>query len=340
MIPSEKSAAVARGLREAFGVPTFEEIREIDKGHTLALVYRIVVKGTPYLLRIISDRQMRMISPTRQFTCMQIAAEGGIAPRVLYTSVEDGISITDFVSEVPFPSVEALVRMPSVLRALHALPPFPKGTDAFDTSAIFLLHKGPALDGFFQAFQAKNILSKEEGEQLVAWHAQLSAAYPYNDAEMVSSHNDLFKPDNILFDGTRVWLVDWEAAFLNDRYADLAVVANQLVTNDDEEKLFLERYFGKPADEYQLARFFLMQQLVHIFYAVGFLLLGHSGPLNLKEEAPEFTAFNRRFWAGEVNLVDKEMKTAFGRAHWEQLSKNMRYPERFTEALRIVAAGH
>lgn len=34
------------------------------------------------------------------------------------------------------------------------------------------------------------------------------------------------KPENILFDGVRSRLVDWEAASLNDRYTDLAVVAN------------------------------------------------------------------------------------------------------------------
>ena len=37
----------------------------------------------------------------------------------------------------------------------------------------------------------------------------MAAVYPHDDAEMVSSHNDLFKPDNMLFDGNRLWLVDW-----------------------------------------------------------------------------------------------------------------------------------
>jgi thiamine kinase-like enzyme len=62
---------------------------------------------------------------------------------------------------------------------------------------------------------------------------------------MVSSHNDL-KPENTLFDGDRVWLVDWEAAFLNDRYHDLATVENFVVTNDAEEEAHLRAYFGEP----------------------------------------------------------------------------------------------
>jgi thiamine kinase-like enzyme len=59
--------------------------------------------------------------------------------------------------------------------------------------------------------------------------------------------------------------VDWEAAFLNDRYSDLAVMANFVVTNDAEEELYLQTYFGEEAGEYRLARFYLMRQVVHMF---------------------------------------------------------------------------
>ncbi|MES1257801.1 MAG: phosphotransferase [Acidobacteriota bacterium] len=339
MIPQEKIAAVTRGLREAFGVTEFEDIRKMTKGQTSALVFRIVVRGHPYLLRIIM-RTHSIIGFTRQRTCMKAAAEAGLAPHVWYTSTEDQISITDFVEEVPFPAAEALVRIPSVLRSLHALPPFPEGVHYLDTSCMFLMHKGAALDGFIGKFQEANILSKEECEELFAWHAQVSSVYPHHDSDMVSSHNDLFKPDNILFDGHRVWLVDWEAAFRNDRYADLAVVANLVVANDAEEQLYLQEYFGQAPDPYQLARFFLMQQVVHMFYAMAFLFLGSSGePLDQSEKAPEFRAFQRRMWAGEVNLADKETKIVYGRVHWERLVRNMRQ-SRFSEALRIVSDRH
>jgi aminoglycoside phosphotransferase len=339
VIPQEKSAAVIRGLRGAFGVTAFEDIRQITKGQTTALVFRIVVQGRPYLLRIIM-RTNSILGPTRQFTCMKAAAEVGLAPHVWYTSTEDQISITDFVEEAPFPATEALVRMPRVLRALHALPPFPEGVHYLDTSCMFLMHKGAAVDGFIQKFQAANILSKKESEELLAWHAQVAAVYPRHDPDMVSSHNDFFKPDNIFFDGNRVWLVDWEAAFLNDRYADLAVVANLVVANDAEERVYLQEYFGQPPDEYQLARYFLMQQIAHMFYAMAFLLLGSSGkPVNQSAEAPEFKDFHRRMWAGEVNLADNDTKLVYGRVHWEQLLQNMRGP-RYNDALRIVADRH
>jgi thiamine kinase-like enzyme len=327
MIPQEKLAAVTRGLREAFDVTEFEDIRAITKGRTSALVFRIVVKGSPFLLRVITNTAS-MLGPERQFTCMKLAADAGLAPRIWYSSTEDQISITDFVEEIPFPASEALVRVPRLLRALHALPPFPAGVSHFDTTCMFLLNKTNA-DGFLPKIREANILPQAELEELFGLLAQVGSVYTRQEAEMVSSHNDLFKPDNILFDGSRVWLVDWEAAFLNDRYADLAVVANMLVTNDQEERLFLQEYFGRPPDDSQRARLFLMRQLARIFYSLVFLWQGSSG------EPERVADFQQKFWTGEANLVEKPIKTVFGRFNRERLLESVRSP-RFAEALRIV----
>ena len=177
----------------------------------------------------------------------------------------------------PFRAAEALVLMPAALRTLHALAPFPGVEDAYNTTCTFLLNKGTAVEDFIGKFQAAKVLSKGETEQLLGWHAQVVEAYPHDEENMVSSHNDLFKPDNTLFDGHRVWLVDWEAAFRNDRYVDLAVVSNLVVTNDAEEEIYLQEYFGQPADEYQRARYFVMQQIVHMFYAMVYLYFASFG---------------------------------------------------------------
>jgi hypothetical protein len=330
MIPQEKSEAVSRGLHESFGVTEFEDIRMI-KDLASSLVFRIVVQGSPFLLKI----STRAKDPARHYACMKSAADAGLAPRVWYTNIEDSISITDFVTAKPLAVSEALLRLPAVLRKLHNLPPFSRAP--FNTTCTFLLNKGPALDGYLQTFRAANILPKTESEEFFARHAELAAVYPHDDGEMVSSHNDLFKPDNILFDGQRVWLVDWEAAFLNDRYADLAVVANQVVTNDDEEMVYLQGYFGAAPDRGQLARFHLMQQMAHLFYSMAFLTLGSSGkPIDWSGTVPEFSDYQGRMWAGEVDLADKDVKIVYGRVHWERLLRNVRQA-RYNEALRIVS---
>ena len=324
MIPQEKSAAVHRGLHEAFGAKALEDIRKMTKGLSSDLIFRIIVRGSPYLLRIMTRIDERM-DPGRIFACMSAAAEAGLAPRVRYSNAEDGISITDFVEAVPFPATQALVQLPGTLQRLHALPPFPK---AFNYVT--------AHNGFIWRFRKAGLLPKGEIEEIFTRYEQVCAAYPRLDSDMVSCHSDL-KPENILFDGQRVWLVDWQAAFVNDRYFDLAVAANFVVTNNADEWTYLEQYFGRPPDEYQRARFFLMRQVVHMFAAAVFLLLGSAGkPISQTENLVSFKDFHRRIWGGEVNLADNDLKILYGMVHWEQLLQNMRRT-RFDEALGIVS---
>ena len=331
MIPPEQRAAVIRGLNETFGVTEFDDIRDLTERPGSNQAYRITMHGSAYLLRI----NTRAGDMKRHFICMQAAADARLAPCVRYANPGDRISITDFVEAVPLPAADALIRIPGALRTLHALPPFPGSP--FNTTCTFLLSQGPALDGFLQKFRASSILPESETKELLARYEQLAAVYSRLDQDLAPSHNDLFKPDNMLFDGNRLWLVDWEAAFQNDRYADLAVVANMLVSNESEERIYLQEYFGEPPDEYRKARFYLMRQLAHMFYAMAFLTLGSPGkPIDWSEPVPAYSDFQRRFWAREVGLADDQAKTFYGRVHWEQLSKNARQA-RFGEALRIVS---
>lgn len=326
MIPEAKQPAVARALNEAFGVEEFEDICRLTAGLTSALVFRIVLRRHPYILRVIT-RTDDMSDPTRQFACMKSGAERGIAPRVLYASIEERVSITDFVEARPLSAEETLVRLPGTLRTLHSLPPFPKAKagNYFDM-----------VDGFIGRL-AKS-LPESQTRELFELYSRVAHVYPRHDeSNWVSSHNDL-KPENILFDGDRVWLVDWEAAFLNDRYVDLAVVANFAVNSEADEQAYLQRYFGESAGEYRLARFFLMRQVAHIFYAMVFLSLAAAAgkAIDTSLDAPDFRGFHRRILAGEVSLADADAKLQYGLVHLKQIQQNMRTP-RFQDAMQIVS---
>src|SRR3984893_16916178 len=99
MIPPELSAAVTLGLNETLGVAEPEDITDLTERPASNRAFRIVVRGSAYLLRI----NTRPGDMARHFTCMQAAADAGLAPRVRYVSTEDRISITDFVEAVPLP---------------------------------------------------------------------------------------------------------------------------------------------------------------------------------------------------------------------------------------------
>src|SRR5215469_13411134 len=283
IVPEERQTAIDRALHETFSTTELDSFQRITIGNMTSRVFRIVVNGSTYILKII----LRKDDPTCHFNCMNVAAKAGLAPRVLYANIEDKVCITDFVNTIPLSADAALTRIPQTLRQLHALPLFPNRAPHLNTTFTFLLNEGPALDAFIERIQAASFLPDRAG--FVARLGELSAAFPREDSDIVSSHNDLFKPDNVLFDGRQIWLVDWEAAFRNDRYVDLAVVANMIVTTEAEESTFLQEYFGAPPNVYQRARLFLARQLAHMFYAAAFLMLGSIGkPIDWAEPIPAY----------------------------------------------------
>jgi hypothetical protein len=143
----------------------------------------------------------------------------------------------------------------------------------------------------------------------------------------------------MVFDGERLWLVDWEAAFLNDRYVDLAIAANFFV-RDDKEAAYLEAYFGTPPNPYQHARFYLMRQALHVFYAAFLLVIAARAGASIDSTATssEFHDFHRRLISGEVDLATPEAKVQYAFVHLDAAQRQIRTP-RFEEALALVGRG-
>lgn len=329
MIPDAKQSAVTNSLRNAFGVEEFEDIRLLTGGLSTALIFRIVVRGNPYLLRV-NMRTDAFGDLRGQVACMKNASEAGIAPRVVFANFEDRILITDFVDAKLFPD-DMASRMAFTIRRLHALPRFPKAKFAgnyFDT-----------MDGSIRRFEAAKLLPETIAEELFGRYAEVARMYPRNDSDLVSSHNDL-KPQNTLFDGERVWLVDWEAAFLNDRYFDLAVAANFFVKDESHEQEYLREYFGEPAGEYRSSRFYVTRQAVHMIYGAFLMMLAVSAGAAIDPDlnaAADFADFHRRLISGGVNVAVTGQKVEYAKVHLVQLLDNMR-TQRFQDAIAVVAA--
>ena len=156
---------------------------------------------------------------------------------------------------------------------------------------------------------------------------------------MVSCHNDL-KPENIIYDGERAWFVDWEAAFLNDRYMDLAVIGNFVVRSDQEEEDYLKVYFEEGVTEYHHARYFLMSQVLHMSYFTFLLLqvsLG-SKPIELNSAIPGFREFHDQMWVGKITLENNDARQLYALVHMQRLLHNLQ-TKRIEESCYVVSNG-
>lgn len=324
LLPEAKLNAVETALQIAFNTTQVDTVRLLTGGLSSALVYKIVVGGKPYVLRLVMEIN-QLTDPARQFVCMNTAATAGVAPLVHYASVADAVTITDFIEATPlsthFAAAEdRLLIVVKTIKTLHATPLFPKLVNFLD-----------GVDLFIDRFKALALLPENVTTEHLAYYAEIQKAYPRHDPDLVSSHNDL-NPNNMLFDGTKLWLIDWEAAFQNDRYVDLAIAARPFVTNEAQETFYLKAYFGETLDEYKRARFFLMQQVCHMYYAMIMLnFAATTKPANVAVDANMATLRLRDFHgligAGKVSLEGYEGKLAYGKVLLNEALYFMKTPQ-------------
>jgi thiamine kinase-like enzyme len=262
VIPADKRAAVDRALVAAFGSAVIDAAVPVAGGASGAHVYRVTAHDAEYLLRIEANVG-GLHDPVRQYACMRIASDAGVAPRVLYADAADAVAIMEFVHARTDEGDDArrarLASLARTIRLLHEAPLFPSFMNFFDAMSTILSY-----------LEANASLPPAILARLLAGYRTIAEVYPRSDAELVASHNDL-NPNNVLFEGERAWLIDWELAFANDRYNDIATLMTFFAKDARDVELILREYFGGAPSEYHRARADLMQQVNRMYYAVMML---------------------------------------------------------------------
>ena len=311
MIPDALRPIVERALQAAFGTTAIDDVAPVAGGMRSALACRVVVAGRPYFVRIGATT---LVDPAVELANTRAAAAAGLAPRVWYGNAADHILVADFVARAPLPRDFASI-VGAKLARVHALPQWPKTIHFLTTLELFLKR-----------------MQRSDADDVLARYVELAAVYP-RDADIVACHNDL-KPQNLIFDGERLWLVDWEAAFGNDRYADLAIVASFFEAHEDT---YLGAYFRAPPTDYQRARFYLARCATHLSY-VAFLTVLAARAGVTAQPTPDFRAFHDGLITGAIELADDACKLQYANAHLAAARAATSSP-RFAEALAVVRGG-
>lgn len=174
-----------------------------------------------YVVRIASDDPASLgIVRTRERAALAEATAAGIAPEVIAHLLPEGHLVTRYLPDT-MPLSPATLRDRLVIEAVgrlfaqvHALEPI---EGRFDPYAD--------IDRWMQQLSGRGLpLASLLDPVLDAVRATGAAR---RTAALVTSHNDPYHL-NLLDDGRRLWLIDWEYAGMNDPLYDLAGVARSL----------------------------------------------------------------------------------------------------------------
>jgi aminoglycoside phosphotransferase (APT) family kinase protein len=261
-LSTEQRENVRSALAAAFGSAAIDAITPITGGASTASTFRLETGDRRYLLRV--EGQPSPLRNPHQYVSMRIAAEAGIAPDIRYIDETAGVAVIDFIEQQP------LRIYPGGPRALaHAIGELLSRVQATPVFPTFVNYPG-IVARLFAHVRRTGLFAAGLLDAHVERLDLLHEAYDAGLTSLVSSHNDLI-PSNILFDGERLWLIDWESAYRNDPLVDVSIVLDQLARSPELEDVLLRAWFGRAADEAVRARLELIRALTRLYYA-GVLL--------------------------------------------------------------------
>lgn len=307
---------VAReALTAVCGAAPIEAIVAIAGGMTTAAVYRVASAGRKYLLRI--EGEPSPLRNPHQYAAMDIAAAAGIAPRVHYVDEAARVVVMDYVEQVPlkaFPGgLAALARaLGDLFARVQATPAFPRySNDRHPEIASY-----PDVVARLFAHVRRTGLFAEGALDRHAERLELVIkSYEAGKTGLVSSHNDPV-PGNILFDGDRLWLIDWESACRNDPLVDIAIVLDGLMRTPELGEAFVEAWLGRAPDEAILARLEVIRALTRLYYAGVFLSVSAAASWMKNDtdlSVPSVADFRRAIEEGRSNAGAPETRHVQGK---------------------------
>jgi thiamine kinase-like enzyme len=233
-------------------------------------VFRVNIAGESLCLRIPGAGTAAIIDRKREETNARAAALAGVAPEVVHFA-PDGVMLTRFIEGGPLSpqrfriDQSAIGRVAGSLRTLHDhAHGFAGLFDVFERIAFYrglLGRKGIAL-----APDQNRLVDDVEPIRLA-----LAASAP----SLKPCHCDP-TGRNLIDDGARVWLIDWEYSGMNDPVWDLAYLSIEASFDESQDRALLAAYHERAASPHEAARVEAFKALCQVLSAL-WALVQHAG---------------------------------------------------------------
>ena len=198
--------------------------------------------GASYVVRLGEDIPEHGVLRWNEVALSRAAEALGVAPRVVHH--EPGVLVLDYIDARTY--AEEDVRAPENLpRVIDLIARTHRGLGAHLVSPILAFWPFQVTQTYMTRLEAEGSPHAALLPELKAEQARLAEAT--GPVEMVIGHNDLLAA-NLLDDGTRLWLIDWEYGGFNSPLFDLAGLAGNNGLHEAQERAMLEQYFNAPAD--------------------------------------------------------------------------------------------
>jgi thiamine kinase-like enzyme len=275
--------------------------------------FLVDVDGAAFVLRLPGrDTELLGIDRSAEHLAALAAATAGVGPEVVAFLADRGVLVTRFVPGTPIPVADlrredVLGRVARTIRRFHNCSPIPA------TFPVFRI-----VERYRDAAAARGIAIPTEYGDAHAIASRIEAAFSRAPAPKTTCHDDLLNA-NLLSDGDRVWLIDYEYAGVGDPYFDLA---NFSINNDLDEAAcatLLELYFGAATDV-RRARLGLMRIVSDLREAMWGVVQQAISTLDVDYVAYAAEHFARCLANSKDGRVNEWLKAAERESGWTNIA--------------------
>ncbi len=189
-----------------------------------------------HVVRLGVDYPFHHVSRDRETMTARAAHAAGFAPKVEHA--EPGIMVTQFLTAQTLTSADVATRSDQIaflLRRFHEEMPHHVAGPGFMFWAFHVIRD------YARTLDVGKSRMRAELPRYLSLAAELEAAQV--PLPIVFGHNDLL-PSNILDDGDRLWLIDFEYAGFSTAMFDLAGATSNADLSPDQSEAFFKAYLG------------------------------------------------------------------------------------------------
>ena len=193
-----------------------------------------------YVVRLGADVAEHLLWRENEGRVSTTAAKCGFSPAVFYR--EPGVLVIDFIDGRVFSGddvrkPENLRRLVDLLQRFHRQMPLEFG----GYTILFWVFQ--VLRHYHNMLASRDSVYISQIPELMEIAKGLERAV--GPVEIVFGHNDLL-PANLIDDGEKIWLIDFDYAGFNSPLFDLSNLASNSELEDEQERHLLALYFDRP----------------------------------------------------------------------------------------------
>lgn len=234
-----------------------QEVLEQISGHKLSPVrtfrikegltnrnYKVFIGETPVFVRLGHENPASLkIDREKERFFYSLVERDGIAPKLLYSNPANGTLVVQFITGTAYGKIrgtwlydrkQSIHAIATLLRRAHAnKAPVPPTVD----------YPFQIIEDYIQQARSASIPLPRTIDNVIDIVHRLQGIIPAHTK--VLCHQDLV-PENFIFDGQRLYLIDWEYAEWSNPYYDLASICIEHGYTNEEKELLLSCYCEHP----------------------------------------------------------------------------------------------